>query len=116
MNDDDHTSIVLDDRSVCLCDVGQSAYIAATIISPDGAQRLVLAEREAIGDPGTRFDPTCSTVAHEQPGPLPMEFVRRFTIGQRTHRCGRRTCKGCPCRNRVDRPGQACEWHSEAAR
>jgi hypothetical protein len=103
-------------RTTCLCDVGQPDYIAATAISADGAEHLVLAERDAINAEDARYDSTCSAVAHEQTGPLPLEFVRRLTaVARRLHRCGRRTASGGRCRIIVSRPGDACGWHRAEA-
>lgn len=99
------------DRSVCLCDVGQADYLAATAIDANGIEHLVLAERSAISDPTVQYESTCRDVAHEQLGALPLESVRRLTISRRAHRCGRRTQAGRPCRIRVSTEGQACEWH-----
>jgi hypothetical protein len=99
------------DRSACLCDVGQADYLAATAITADGDEHLVLAKHSAIGDPTVRYDSSCRDVAHEQLGALPIEYVRRLTIIRRTHRCGRRTQAGRPCRIRVAAAGDTCEWH-----
>jgi hypothetical protein len=110
-----HGDFIDPDRAVCLCDVGSADYLAAVSIGPDGDQRLILAQRDAIGDPDVRYDPLCSGVAHEQVGPLPLATVRRITVSSRTHRCGRRTQAGTPCRIRVSQPHQACEWHREQA-
>jgi hypothetical protein len=102
-------------RSACLCDVGQADYVATTVIEPDGSEHLVLAQHCAIGDPAVRYDSKSPDVAHEQLGPLPIEFVRRLTISQRAYRCGRRTQAGNPCRIRVPLEGEACEWHRSKA-
>ena len=99
------------DHTACLCDVGSPDYIAAIAIGPDGDQRLILAQRDAIGDPDVCYDPSCSDVGHEQLGALPTETVRRITISRRTHHCGRRTQAGHPCRILVSRPGDTCTWH-----
>ena len=112
MTDADRTDWVDPHRTACLCDAGQPDYLAAVAIGPDGEQRLVLARRDAIGDSNVTYDGTCSDAVHEQLGPLPMEYVRRLTIASRA-RCGRRTKAGAPCRMRVDRAGQACEFHRD---
>lgn len=104
------------DRTVGLCDVGNPDYLAAVVIGADGAQHLILAQRSTIGDESVRYDPTCATIAHEQPGPLPLEVVRRLAISGRTHRCGRATRSGAPCRVPVTRRGDACGWHRSEAR
>jgi hypothetical protein len=98
-------------RSACLCDVGSAGYLLAVVIGPDGAEYVQLAEKESIGNPAVGCDPTCSAIAHEQTGPLPLEFVRRITISRRTNRCGRPTAAGGRCRIPVTRPGDACVWH-----
>jgi putative component of membrane protein insertase Oxa1/YidC/SpoIIIJ protein YidD len=104
------------DHTACLCDVGSPDYIAAIAIGPDCDQRLILAMRDAIGDPDVRYDPTCSDVGHEQLGALPIEIVRRITISGRVNRCGRRTKSGTPCQTPVTRAGDACGWHRTEAR
>jgi hypothetical protein len=111
----DNTSLIDNDRTACLCDVGQDDYVAATAIAADGTEHLVLAEQASINDPTVVYDPTCSDVAHEQPGPLPLDVVKRITIAERTHRCGRRTKSGAPCRTSVTRAGDCCAWHRTRA-
>lgn len=103
-------------RSACLCDVGAAKYVAAVAVAADGAEHLVLAQCSAVGDPTVRYDSTCRDIAHEQLGPLPIEFVRRLTISRRTHRCGRPTQTGRPCRIRVQADGDACDWHRTKAK
>jgi hypothetical protein len=107
----DRADLIDDLRSCCLCDVGQPAYIAVTAVAADGSSHLLLAEAGFVGDESVTYDPTCAAVAHEQLGPLPLGVVRRITIAQRTHRCGRRTKAGAPCRTPVAHPGDACSWH-----
>lgn len=110
----DKAAIIDEEHSACLCDVGQPDYVAATAVDPDGTQHLVLARQDAIGDLAVTYSTTCAGVAHEQLGPLPLEYVSRITITrrrQRGHRCGRRTRSGTVCRMRVSQPGAACEWH-----
>lgn len=111
----DSGSIIDPDRWCCLCAAGNSDYAAAVAIAADGGEHLVLAHRDSIGDDTAVYDSTCRGVAHEQLGVLPIEFVRRLTISRRTHRCGRRTQAGRPCRIRVAAEGQACEWHRTKA-
>jgi hypothetical protein len=107
-----HESHLIDhDRTACLCDVGQTDYLAATVVTADGSAHLILAQRDAIGDERVRFDATCSDVDHEQLGALPLETVRRITISGRMNRCGRPTKSGAPCRTPVARPGDSCTWH-----
>jgi hypothetical protein len=107
----EYASIIDDARTTCLCDVGRPGYIAATAITAEGREHLVLAELNAIGDEHVLYDPTCTDIAHEQLGPLPLEFVRRLTISRRTHRCGRPTKSGTPCRTPVTKPGDTCARH-----
>jgi hypothetical protein len=107
----DKANLLDDLRTACLCDARAPGLLAATAIAADGSEHYLLALRVAIGDESARYDPTTPQAPHEQLGELPSEFVRRLTVAARTHRCGRRTCKGRPCRIRVDRPGQACEFH-----
>lgn len=57
-----------------------------TAVDAEGATRLVLAHRASLGDPRVRFDADCSTVDHEQAGPLPLEYVRRLTVSRRRQR------------------------------
>ncbi|UXA14079.1 hypothetical protein KXD97_10025 [Mycobacterium sp. SMC-8] len=102
-------------RSVCLRDGGAPEYLAVTAVANDGSEHLVLAQRDSINDDTAVYDATCCDVAHEQLGPLPIEYVRRFTISRRAHRCGRRTQAGRPCRIRVAAAGDACEWHRAKA-
>lgn len=111
-----HGDFIDPDHTACLCDVGNPDYVAAIAIGPDGDQRLILAKRDAIGDPDVRYDPNSVGVAHEQLGPLPLEFVRRITISSRMHRCGRPTkTTGRPCRIEVSRPDQPCGLHRHQA-
>jgi hypothetical protein len=103
--------IVDGSRTRCLCDVGSPGYLAVTAVAADGTEHLVLAESDSLGEGGARYDAACSDVAHEQAGPLPLEYVRRVTIAARINRCGRLTQAGRPCRIRVAVVGAACEWH-----
>jgi hypothetical protein len=112
----DDASLIDDSRTRCLCDVGGDDYLAATAVAADGSEHLLLARCDALGDENVRYDPNCSDVAHEQLGALPIEYVRRITISRRTHRCGRRTQAGKPCRILVTRSGDACTWHRTGAR
>ncbi|BCZ24749.1 4Fe-4S Wbl-type domain-containing protein [Mycobacterium senriense] len=112
----EHPGALIDhERTVRLCAAGRPDYWAAFCVTASGDEHLVLAKHSAIGDPAERYDSTCRGVAHEQLGPLPLEFVRRLTISRRTHRCGRSTQAGRPCRIRVAAEGQACEWHRAKA-
>lgn len=106
----DDAHIVDGSRTRCLCDVGGPGYWAATAVAADGSEYLVIAELDSLGD-GAPYDAACSTVGHEQLGPLPLEYVRRLTVAVRVNRCGRTTQAGRPCRIRVAVAGAACEWH-----
>lgn len=76
----DHT------RSADLSDVGAPDYLATTVVSAEGSEYLVLAERNSLGNPTVRFDADCSAVDHEQTGPLPLEYCRRLAINRRRQR------------------------------
>jgi len=119
----DNANLIDDDRTRCLCDVGQPDYLAATAVAADGATHLLLAQVDAIGDETVRYDPTCSAVRHEQTGPLPPGVQYRVwqVLGNRHDdrdgwRCGRPTKSGTRCRTPVHRPGDACAWHRTGAR
>jgi hypothetical protein len=104
-----HTACLCPD---CTVDTALPGYAAVEAVDTCGATHYLLALVDAIGDEHIRYDPTCSDVIHDQLGPLPLEFVRRITISQRTHRCGRPTkTTGRPCRIEVTRPGEACGLH-----
>ncbi len=107
--------LVDDVRSRCLCDVGGASLLAATAIDGDGREYLVVAEVDQLGDPVAVVDVACPDAPHEQLGPLPLEYVRRFTVAQRTHRCGRPTAAGRPCRALVGHHGAACAHHRTGA-
>jgi hypothetical protein len=111
MTDPDSYIAIDNQRSAQLSDVGAPGYALAVGVAPDGNERLFIAELAAIGT--ARFDPTCSDVAHEQLGSLPLGVVRRITVAQRTHRCGRPTGSGDACRITVSRSGDACRWHRD---
>lgn len=100
-------------RTACLCDVGQPEYLAATAVGVDGSEHLLLARRNAIGDPTVRYDRHCADVAHEQTGPLPATWRHRTALAPL--RCGRSTKTGRPCRSLVAHPGGACGWHTRQA-
>lgn len=109
---DDGANWIDPDRTACLCTAGNPDYLAAVAVAADGTEHLVLAEVDRLGDDTARVDPSCPTVAHEQTGPLPLEYVRRITIAQRVHRCGRPTkTTGRPCRIEVPHPGDTCGLH-----
>jgi hypothetical protein len=114
---DDYEDWVLVDslRSAPLHDVGMPGYRAATGLDSDGDEYLSLVEIARLGRDGARFDIACADVAHEQVGPLPLEYVRRVTVAARVNRCGRLTQAGRPCRIRVAVVGAACEWHRSRA-
>jgi hypothetical protein len=69
----DDADLIDDARTRCLCDVGRPDYLAATAIAADGSSHLLLAQVDAIGAESVTYDASCSTVAHEQLGPLPLD-------------------------------------------
>jgi hypothetical protein len=79
---DDDSYLIDDRRSACLCDHG-SRYTAATAVAADGSEHLVLAQHDAIGNTDVRYDADCIDVDHEQPGELPLDYVRRIAIAGR---------------------------------
>jgi hypothetical protein len=81
MADDDRTAPIDHHRSACLCDLG-SDYTAAVAIAASGDEYLLLVHRDEVGQSAV-YDPGCSTVAHEQTGALPLEFVHRITTSRR---------------------------------
>lgn len=109
----EHTSSLIVDsaRQACLGGHGSPGYTALVAVDREGRDWLLLAEEASLGDSEVRADWSCTAVAHEQLGALPLDVVRRITIATRTHRCGRRTKSGTPCRATVSRPGDACSWH-----
>lgn len=111
MTGDDDAHRVDHSRTTCLCDVGLPGYWAVTAVDCRGDEHFALAECVSLGRGGARYDAACSDVAHEQVGPLPLEYVRRVTVAARVNRCGRLTQAGRPCRIRVAVVGAACEWH-----
>jgi hypothetical protein len=117
ISDPDPAAAYIDlDRTVCLCDAGQPAYLAATAIDAYSGPQLLLAGRDTIGDPAVTYDPRCPRADHEQSGALPIDVVRRVAIATRrnrsvTPRCGRPTRAGTPCRMPMQRPGDACGRH-----
>jgi hypothetical protein len=111
MTDLDHTLLIDNSRAACLCDVGGDRLIATVAVAADGAEHLVLADRDRIGDDSACVDTGCRDAEHEQLGELPIEYIRRITASRRTHRCGRPTKSGAPCQTQVTRPGDACGWH-----
>ena len=112
---DEHPGSLIDyERAACLCDVGQPDYWAAVCVTASGEDVLWLVCKDELG----AEHPRCgsSDQPHERLGPLPLEVVRGITISRRTHRCGRRTKSGAPCRTPVARPGDGCAWHRTGAR
>jgi hypothetical protein len=81
--DDDRSGNFRGTRKV-LCDVGQPDYLAAVIVTPEGTEHLLLAERQAIGDETVCFAATCPDIHHEQLGKLPLEYAGRITVSRRT--------------------------------
>jgi hypothetical protein len=109
MTADRSDSLIDDERTACLCDVGQPDYWAAVCVTASGEDVLWLVSVEELN----AEHPRCGSgeQLHDQLGPLPLEYVRRLTITRRTHRCGRPTKSGRPCRTPVVHPGDTCAWH-----
>lgn len=101
------------ERTVFLCGAGQPGYLAATVVAPDGTEHLVLAQYDAIGDHGARYDSSCVDIVHEQLGALPDVWRCRTELAPL--RCGHRTQAGRPCRREVTQPDAACHWHRRQA-
>ena len=106
------------DRSTCLCDVGLPGWAAVIAITDDGDEHfVVLSERPEADRVG--YNPDTPQAPHEQPGPLPLDVVRRITAARRRGpplRCGRPTkTTGQPCRIEVTRPGEPCGLHRTEA-
>jgi hypothetical protein len=107
---DDRFSIIDDNRTACLCDVGgASGYVAATVVNAAGATTYLLVAVEHLGDDSATYDAMCTAAAHEQTGPLPPRWRDRIELAPL--RCGRRTKVGTACRAYVGRPGAACGHH-----
>lgn len=106
----EHPGALIDyERTACLCSAGRPDYLAAVCVTASGNEVLWLVSVNELDAEHPRRGN--GDQPHEQLGPLPIEFVRRFTISRRTHRCGRPTQAGRPCRIRVPAGGQACERH-----
>lgn len=91
----------------------QRACFAAVLIAADGHEDFVIIDELLLDKGNHTYRPDTPDAPHEQLGPLPLEYIRRITISQRMHRCGRPTKSGAPCRTPVARSGQACAWHRE---
>jgi len=113
---DDDVLLIDPHRQRCLCDVGAPGFRVAVAVDADGEQHLLLADVDRIGDETALVNTSCPSASHDQLGPLPLEFTRRLTVSLRTHRCGRMTKSGAPCRIAVHRPGDACARHRTAGR
>jgi hypothetical protein len=100
----DNRSYIDNRASACLCDVGLPSYVAAVLVAGDGRQDLVLVDQELIGDGQHTYNHTTPEAAHDQLGPLPLEFVRRITVSSRVHRCGRRTKTARPAERQWSAP------------
>lgn len=99
------------ERSACLGCVGLPGYAACVLVRAAGSIDMVLVEEDRIGDPDYTYNRDTPAAPHEQPGPLPLEYVRRITASHRQHRCGRTRKSGGRCRTPVAHPGDACTWH-----
>jgi hypothetical protein len=98
----------------CLDDEGLPGYVAAVGVTANGEEVMALVHRASCGTDAPAWPHDWRTVApHELTGRLPRQWAR--TRGLLT--CGRRsTTTGKPCRNTVDRPGDACPWHATVVR
>lgn len=83
---DYHGDIVDRARSACLCDVDGPGLMAATAVGADGSTHLIVVQLDRLGDDTALYDPACVSAEHEQLGELPLEFVKRITISERTRR------------------------------
>ena len=97
-------------RTVCLCPTccgaaGDPGYGVAVCIDATGREHFAIVEWRSIGDETVRDDGTCSSVPHEQLGPLSPRWRDRVRLAPL--RCGRRTKSGniLPGRCRTRRPG-----------
>ena len=78
MNDDDDRRAVIDHRrSVSLRDVGGGNFAATVAIDGAGVEYLLVVFSGHVGS-SIVYDPSCSTVAHEQLGELPAHVVLRI--------------------------------------
>jgi hypothetical protein len=104
-----HGSLIDDERSACLCDVGAPDYVAAVCVTPDGEDLLWLVSKTELD----AEQPRCGKAAqpHEKLGRLP-QTVRDRIWGDML-RCGRLRHNGQPCRRRVSTPGRACDAHCD---
>ena len=103
-----HGSLIDNERSACLCDVGAPGYVAAVCVTPDGQDVLWLVRPELF----ERDDADLGDVdqSHEKLGRLPAHVRER--IWGDALRCGRPTSSGRPCRIRVTNPGDPCGIHA----
>lgn len=105
----DHASIIDNNCSVQLYDVGAPDCLLAESVNANGARLLWLVDNTRIDesgvDLGNRLPP------HELHGPLPADVAHR--VASVPIRCGRPRADGRPCRSPVARPGDACAWHRE---
>lgn len=99
--DFDGAAIVDRHRSADLDDVGGCGLTLAVIVDDTGAEHLGVVARRIFGN-RRRFSP--GSPSHEMAGPLPLHFLKRVAIAQRTRRCGRTTKSGRPCRITVAHP------------
>jgi hypothetical protein len=104
----EHGSLVDNERSACLWDVGAPDFVAAVCVTPDGEDVLWLVSKTELD----AEHPRCGRAEqpHEKLGRLP-HTVRERIWGD-SLRCGRPTAAGKPCRHRVKEPGQICDMHA----
>jgi hypothetical protein len=107
--DHDHGRVIDPARTVCLCDAGDTDYVATVAVDHEGAETYWLAHKELLGcddaDCGDENQP------HEKLGRLPAAV--RDRIWGDALRCGRPTASGRPCRIRVTNAGDPCGTHAK---
>lgn len=99
-------SLIDNDRTACLCDVGAPDYVAAVCVTPTGDDVLWLVHRDELG----REDAAIGSAVqpHEQLGRLPATWRRRINGDPR---CGAQRSNGQPCRMKVASEGDICKIH-----
>jgi hypothetical protein len=106
----DNSGVQIDSlRMAPLDEAGLPGYVAAVGIAADGEEILAVAHRQSCGTDASAYPSDWRDVApHELPGRIPRRWARDHGLLI----CGRRSSTtGKPCRNTVNRPGDACPWH-----
>ena len=104
MNADPDQQAYVDAAARPLC-LGGGCHAVETV-DPDGGRSFWILV------PHGRGGVAVPTPAHEQLGPLPWPVLARVN----SHRCGRPTLSGKPCRTPVARHGLTCAHHRSTAR